>query len=532
MRYIAAVLLLVATLSAQNAPSMNKGLHLDIPAISRKANGAIVSIVMSDKDGHPIAQGSGFLVSKDGRVVTNYHVIKNGTSALAKLPNGSFFVVDGVLASDKDRDVAIIKARGNDFRTLTLGDSSRLQVGEEVVAIGNPLSLESTVSNGIVSGIRSDEGLRLLQITTPISHGSSGGPLFNMFGQVVGITSAALVGGENLNFAIPINDVKSLLVTSTSKGFLAFPNEPEETIAAHEKSAQPDDVGPSLAETEQWMNKFTIAYARLKGSATVLSFDHCEVAEHDFLGENLENLKEIKGTSYKLSDIDPTLISVSLNSVEFATTNVQRSINHSDIFYSAKWFVIFDNSEHANQFVGGFKHAVELCGGKKSTSSVSPNVTQADGENLCRQAAYGAAERFSKFPFLHDGATDWDSDYHYMPTDNANAKCFIWFRTTHRETFSAPGTIPKQGLRFEDSGNLLQINSGSTGEAPEAPEILRFQSIVVDKGTDTEVSRVFYCEVDDRSVHENGRKTECQTWEQLRNLVDYTFGIKYTGRRR
>jgi len=88
------------------------------------------------------------------------------------------------------------------------------------VAIGNPLSLESTVSNGIVSGIRSDEGRRLLQITTPISHGSSGGPLFNMFGQVVGITSAALVGGENLNFAIPINDVKSLLVTSTSKGLL------------------------------------------------------------------------------------------------------------------------------------------------------------------------------------------------------------------------------------------------------------------------------------------------------------------------
>jgi hypothetical protein len=400
------------------------------------------------------------------------------------------------------------------------------------VAIGNPLSLESTVSNGIVSGIRSDEGRRLLQITTPISHGSSGGPLFNMFGQVVGITSAALVGGENLNFAIPINDVKNLLVTSTSKALLVFPNEPEETIAAHEKSAQSDDVGPSLAETEQWMNKFTIAYARLKGSATVLSFDHCEVAEHDFLGENLENLKEIKGTSYTLSDIDPALISVSLNSVQFANTNAQRSINHSDTFYSAKWFVIFDNSEHANQFVGSFKHAVELCGGKKSTPTVSPKVTQADGENLCRQAAYGAVERFSKLPFLHDGATQWDYDYHYMPTDNANGKCFIWFRSTHRETFTSPGIAPKQGLRFEDFGNLLQINSGSSGEALEGPEILRFQSIVVDRGTNTEASRVFYCEVDDRSVHENGSKTECQTWQQLRNLVDYMFGIKFTGRPR
>ena len=159
-RYMAAVPLLLAAMSAQNAPSTNKGRHLDIPAISREANGSIVSIVMSDKDGHPIAQGSGFLISKDGHVVTNYHVIKNGSSAVIKLPDGAFFAVDGVLASDKDRDVAIIKAHGNDFRTLTLGDSDRLQVGEEVVAIGNPLSLESTVSNGIVSAIRTveDEG--------------------------------------------------------------------------------------------------------------------------------------------------------------------------------------------------------------------------------------------------------------------------------------------------------------------------------------------------------------------------------------
>lgn len=81
MRYISTVLLLVAAMSAQSPPSTNKGSHLDIPAISREANGAVVSIVMSNKDGHPIAQGSGFLISKDGQVVTNYHVIRNGSSA-------------------------------------------------------------------------------------------------------------------------------------------------------------------------------------------------------------------------------------------------------------------------------------------------------------------------------------------------------------------------------------------------------------------------------------------------------------------
>jgi S1-C subfamily serine protease len=133
MKYMATVLLLVTAMSARNGSSTKQGKPLDIPAISREANGSIVSIVMLDKDGHPIAQGSGFLISKDGWVMTNYHVIKTGTSAMIKLPDGTFVPVDGVLASDKNRDVAIIKAHGDDFWTLTLGDSDRLQVGEEVV---------------------------------------------------------------------------------------------------------------------------------------------------------------------------------------------------------------------------------------------------------------------------------------------------------------------------------------------------------------------------------------------------------------
>ena len=133
MKYMVICVLLVAAMSAQNAPSTNKGVHLDIPAISRNMNGSIVSIVMSDKDGHPIAQGSGFLIGRDGYVVTNYHVIRNGSSAVIKFPDGAFFAVDGVLVSDKDRDVAIIKVHGNRFKALTLGDSDQLKVGEEYV---------------------------------------------------------------------------------------------------------------------------------------------------------------------------------------------------------------------------------------------------------------------------------------------------------------------------------------------------------------------------------------------------------------
>jgi hypothetical protein len=226
--------LVPAVVAAQSVPARK-----DIPAIAKSANGSIVSIVMSDKDGKAIGQGSGFFVSKDGLVVTNYHVIAEGSSAVVKLPDGAFYVVDGLATFDKERDVAIIKVHGQNFRTLTLGNSDRVQVGEEVVAIGNPLSLESTVSNGIVSGIRTSEDLggKFLQITTPISPGSSGGPLFNMAGDVVGITTMYLKGGENLNFAIPINDAKHMLLAKSAK-MLDLPNEPPKEIQSEKTHAK------------------------------------------------------------------------------------------------------------------------------------------------------------------------------------------------------------------------------------------------------------------------------------------------------
>lgn len=200
-----------------------------IPEIARAARGAVVSIVMSDKKGEPIAQGSGFIVSRDGLILTNYHVIAEGSSALVKLPDGAFYPVQGVVAADKSHDIAVIKVHGEGFRTLTLGNSDRVQVGQEVVAIGNPLSLESSVSNGIVSGIRSGQELggRFLQVTTPISPGSSGGPLFNMEGEVVGITTMYLKGGENLNFAIPINQARRLLLDEHGKA-QPLPDEPRQ----------------------------------------------------------------------------------------------------------------------------------------------------------------------------------------------------------------------------------------------------------------------------------------------------------------
>jgi len=218
----------------------------DIPAIAKSANGAIVTIVMANGD-QPIAQGTGFLVSADGVIVTNYHVIETGNVAIAKFPDDTSFSVDGMLAGDKVRDLAVIKIHGKTFRTLTLGNSDEIQVGDEVVAIGNPLSLESTVSNGIISGVRTDKeaGGKFLQVTAPITHGSSGGPLFNMMGEVIGITTLGFEGAGDLNFAIPVNDAKLLLSHQAAK----LQNLPNEAPVKHDADAQPPaEVLPTLEQ--------------------------------------------------------------------------------------------------------------------------------------------------------------------------------------------------------------------------------------------------------------------------------------------
>jgi S1-C subfamily serine protease len=199
----------------------------DIATISHDAQKAVFLIVVSNASGREIGQGSGVVVSNDGKVITNYHVIDGASSAVIKFPNGAFFLIEGVLAADMAKDIAVLKASGSDFPTVALGDSDKVQVGEEVVSIGSPLSLEATVSNGIISSIRElkdDENQRLFQTTAPISPGSSGGALLNMGGELIGITTAGMVGGQNLNFAVPINVVKPLLSASSPRKLADKPN--------------------------------------------------------------------------------------------------------------------------------------------------------------------------------------------------------------------------------------------------------------------------------------------------------------------
>jgi tetratricopeptide (TPR) repeat protein len=178
---------------------------------------SVVQIVISDSTGQETALGSGFLVSADGKIVTNYHVIKGANSATVKLSNGSIFPVNGVLAVDQAKDLALLKVAGKNLPFVSLAINDAPRVGDRVVAIGSPLGLEGTVSDGIVSAFREDaKGNKWIQTTAPVSHGNSGGPLLDMNGKVVGVITLGVDPqlGQNLNFATPSREVKPLLAIS------------------------------------------------------------------------------------------------------------------------------------------------------------------------------------------------------------------------------------------------------------------------------------------------------------------------------
>lgn len=179
--------------------------------IARKAFGSTVLLVMEDANGQPLSFGSGFLV-RNGEVASNLHVVEGAARGYAKIiGQKAKYDIEGITAVDPDRDLVVLKISGARAGALALGNSESVQVGETVYAVGNPQGLEGTFSQGIVSSIREIGTDKLLQITAPISPGSSGGPVLNGKGEVIGVSVATFRGGQNLNFAIPSNYLKTLL---------------------------------------------------------------------------------------------------------------------------------------------------------------------------------------------------------------------------------------------------------------------------------------------------------------------------------
>lgn len=207
-----------------------------LPELIHRVKPAVVSVITYDAKGEALMTGSGFFI-RPGEVVTNLHVIEGARRVAIRTLDGKgkTYDVAGVLALDEEGDLALLSVGLPPERARALELSTALpEEGESVFVIGNPLRLEGSVSNGIVSAVREVPNLgKIVQTTAPISQGNSGSPLFNMKGQVIGVITIKVTNGQNINLALGAGRVGAL----ASGKLQTF-----EQVAARNKSNQPPEA--------------------------------------------------------------------------------------------------------------------------------------------------------------------------------------------------------------------------------------------------------------------------------------------------
>ena len=243
--------------SVSGTPSLGDGLT---PGQVYAQNIDSVVLIYANTSGGR-STGSGFVLTEDGYVVTNYHVVEGGTTYTVVTSDGDEYAAT-LTGGDETNDVAVLKVDGVVLDPVELGSSDDLIVGDQVVAIGNPLGeLTSTLTVGYISGKNRDvstdgTSINMLQTDASINSGNSGGPLFNMKGQVIGITTAKYSGNtssgasiEGIGFAIPIDDVKGMLQEIMDNGYVSRPymgvyiRDTAEGIGVYVESLEP--LGPA-----------------------------------------------------------------------------------------------------------------------------------------------------------------------------------------------------------------------------------------------------------------------------------------------
>ena len=243
---MALVVLIVSPFS--NGVAAAQGVS-DPGILYKQASPAVVTIEALGDDGKVKKSGSGLITSADGRLLTNYHVVTNTKNATVRLANGDAYDSVEVIAIDKRKDIAYLKIPAVDLPFLKLGRSAPVEIGQTVYSIGSPMGLKNTLSQGLVSGIRELDGYRLFQITAPISSGSSGGPVFDRNGEVIGLAVLTISGGHNLNFAIPIDYARGMLGITQTQPLASIyePAPPSESSGANE--LKPEDIKTAVSRT-------------------------------------------------------------------------------------------------------------------------------------------------------------------------------------------------------------------------------------------------------------------------------------------
>jgi len=268
--------------------------------------------------------GSGFIITADGYIVTNYHVIDSASTVKVTLHDGTTYDAK-IIGGDEDYDVAVLKIDATNLQAVTFGDSSKLQVGEDIAAIGNPLGeLTFSMSEGIVSSV--DRAINvdgtpfnMIQVSAAINPGNSGGPLFNTYGEVVGIVSAkyssyASTSVEGLGFAIPINDVIAMVEDIMENGRVT--NRPYFAMMAATVTPNYAQQNGLAVSTGVLVNSVegggAAAKAGLKAGDVIVKVDD----------KTISSLKELNGIkkSYKAGDTAKITVNRAGTEVELSIT--------------------------------------------------------------------------------------------------------------------------------------------------------------------------------------------------------------------
>jgi S1-C subfamily serine protease len=227
----------------------------DLPTLAKNTRPAVLLIVGFDASGKVAKSGSGFFISRGGRIVTNWHVVDGITSAAAKTEGGAIYKVTGVLAYSIHLDLAVLKAEGQNVPFLPVEKTETPEAGTKIAVIGSPLALEGTLSEGIVSAVRKEEKGTWIQITAPVSPGSSGSPVLNDRGRVIGVATLNSDGRyQNLNFARSSHDL-AILIGSIPSG---APVQPFSQLASWNSSQNPT---PSQAPSDSNVRRTAVVTA-------------------------------------------------------------------------------------------------------------------------------------------------------------------------------------------------------------------------------------------------------------------------------
>ena len=231
----------------------------DLTTLVNQVRSSVVTVIGFNGDGKPIAQGTGFFVASNGTLITNYHVLAEARKASIKTRSGKVYDIVETLAEDIDGDLTAVRANVGALvvRPLRISRAPVLP-GQRIVVIGSPLGLDQTVSEGIVSAVRQTNDLgTLIQITAAISPGSSGSPVVNINGEIVGVATLYLKAGQNLNFAIASNRITSLLnrsikaVSGPSRRRRAAPRNPNVNAKTKQEDADFDEWIAKMLDEER-----------------------------------------------------------------------------------------------------------------------------------------------------------------------------------------------------------------------------------------------------------------------------------------